>query len=287
MKVMVTGAAGMLGHALVPELRARGHDVLALDLAQADVTDAAALGRYANSFGPAWVAHLAAFTDVDRCESEQARALLVNGTGTRNAARVAADVGAAVLALSTDYVFDGRATTPRREDDATEPVTAYGRSKLAGEHAAREANPHHLVVRTAWLYGAGGRNFVDTILARARAGEPLRVVDDQRGSPTMSADLAAALATLMDSGERGTFHVTNSGECTWHDLAVAACEDAGIRAEVGRLSTAELARPARRPAYSVLDTERYTLAAGAAMPGWRDALRRYLAAKDAIQGGVR
>jgi dTDP-4-dehydrorhamnose reductase len=145
----------------------------------------------------------------------------------------------------------------------------------------------HLIVRTAWLYGAGGRNFVDTILARARAGEPLRVVDDQRGSPTLTSDLAVALATLMDRGASGIFHVTNSGECSWHDLAVAACEDAGVRAEIGRLSSAELARPARRPAYSVLDTQRYTQAAGAAMPGWRDALRRYLAAKDAIQGGVR
>ncbi len=287
MKVMVTGAAGMLGHALVPALRARGHDVLALDLAEADVTDAAALGRHARSFGPAWLAHLAAFTNVDVCESEPEKALLVNGTGTRNAARVAADVGAAVLAVSTDYVFDGMAVTPRREDDATAPVTAYGRSKLAGERAAREANPRHLIVRTAWLYGAGGRNFVDTILSLARAGEPLRIVEDQRGSPTLTVDLAGALATLMDRGERGTFHVTNSGDCTWHDLAVAACEEAGVPAQIGRLSTAELARPARRPAYSVLDTERYTLATGAAMPGWRDALRRYLAAADAIQGGVR
>ena len=287
MKVMVTGAAGMLGHALVPVLRARGHEVLALDVAEADVTDAAVLGRYAHSFGPEWVAHLAAFTNVDLCESEPDTALRVNETGTRNAAQAAADAGAAVLAVSTDYVFDGMATTPRREDDPTVPVTAYGTSKLAGERAAREANPQHLIVRTAWLYGAGGRNFVDTIIGKARAGEPLRVVDDQRGSPTMTVDLAVALATLMDLGERGTFHVTNTGECTWHDLAVAACEDAGVHAEIGRLSTAELARPARRPAYSVLATERYTLATGAALPGWRDALRRYLAAEDAFQGGAR
>ena len=286
MKVMVTGAAGMLGHALLPALRARGHEVLGLDLPDADVTDAAGLARRAKAFAPAWVAHLAAFTNVDLCETEPEKARLVNELGTGNVARAAADVGAAVLAVSTDYVFAGNATTPRRETDETVPVTVYGRTKLAGERAAREANPRHAIVRTAWLYGAGGRNFVDTILARARAGEPLKVVDDQRGSPTLTTDLAGALIALMELGASGTFHVTNTGECTWHDLAVAACEDAGVRAEIGRLSTAELARPARRPAYSVLDTERYTRTTGSAMPGWREALRRHVAA-GANQGGVR
>jgi dTDP-4-dehydrorhamnose reductase len=276
-RVMVTGAAGMLGSALVPALRARGHEVLALDIAEADVTDADALGRHAKAFGPAWVAHLAAFTNVDLCESEPELALLVNETGTRNAARAAADVGAGVLAISTDYVFDGRATTPRREDDAVAPGSVYGRTKLAGERAARDANLRHLIVRTAWLYGAGGRNFVDTMISKAKAGEPLRVVDDQRGSPTLTTDLAGALIALMDEGASGTYHVTNFGECTWHDLAVAACEDAGVPVTIGRLSTAELARPAHRPAYSVLDTGRYAQFAGAALPGWRDALRRYVA----------
>jgi dTDP-4-dehydrorhamnose reductase len=286
-KVMVTGAAGMLGHALVPALRARGHEVLPLDLAEADVTDADALARHARSFGPAWVAHLAAFTNVDLCESEPEQAFLVNEAGTRNAARAAADTGAAVLAISSDYVFDGTAATPRREDDETGPRSVYGRSKLAGERAAREANPRHLVVRSAWLYGAGGRNFVDTILAKARAGEPLRVVDDQRGSPTMTADLAGALVGLLERNAFGTFHVANSGDCTWHEFATAACEEAGVPASIGRLTTEELARPANRPAYSVLDTVRYASVAGAALPHWRDALKRHIAASGGTHGGSR
>ncbi len=287
MRVMVTGAAGMLGHALVPRLRERGDEVLALDLPGADVTNLGAMREYVAEFRPDWVAHLAAFTAVDLCESEPDRAFLVNGAGTRNVAQAAAEAGAAVLAVSTDYVFAGDDPAPRRENDATEPVTVYGRSKLAGEQAAREVNPRHVVARTAWLYGAGGRNFVDTILAKARAGEPLRVVDDQHGSPTWTGDLAGAILALMDRAVYGTYHVTNSGECTWWDLASTACELAGVRAQIARIGSAELSRPARRPAFSVLHGGAYASVTGAAMPHWRDALARYLASgvAAATQGG--
>lgn len=276
MKVMVTGAGGMLAHAVVPALTSAGHDVLALDHAAADVARFAALRDPARSFRPDWIVHLAAFTNVDGCEGDPERAFAVNGLGPRNASLAAAEVGAAVFALSTDYVFDGATRAPRREHDPIGPLGVYGRSKLAGERGAREVNPRHVIVRTAWLYGANGRNFVDTILAKARAGEPLKVVDDQHGSPTWTDDLADAMVALLATGEFGTYHVTNSGQASWHELAVTACEIAGVKADVGRMTSTELDRPAKRPAYSALHTGWYEHVTGRRMPHWRDALERYL-----------
>lgn len=295
MKLLVTGAGGMLGHTLVPRLEAAGHEVVAVrhpqdsgpmpaphapglqrETRSLDITDGPALAGAAREVRPDWVVHLAAWTDVDGCESDADRAFLVNGLGARNAALAAAAAGAAVLAMSTDYVFDGSGATPRREYDPPAPLGVYGRSKLAGELAVREVNPRHAIVRTSWLYGRGGKNFVDTILARARAGQPLRVVDDQRGSPTWAGDLADGVLALLDRAEYGTYHVTGSGECTWHGLAVAACELAGLPASVAPITSAELDRPAPRPAYSVLHNGWYEHVTGRRMPHWRDALRRYL-----------
>lgn len=276
MKVMVTGAGGMLAHAVIPALRSAGHEVLALTHAEADVTRLESLRSPARAFRPDWIAHFAAFTHVDACEREPDRAFVVNGLGPRNASLAAADVGAAVLALSTDYVFDGATPAPRREHDIPGPLNVYGRSKLAGERGAREVNARHVIVRTSWLYGPGGRNFVDTILAAARAGQALRVVDDQRGSPTYTADLAGALAGLIERGEFGTYHVTNRGDCTWHELAVEACRLGGIDAPVAAITSAELSRPARRPAFSVLSNVWYEHVTGRPLPPWRDALARHL-----------
>ena len=277
MKILVTGAGGLLAHAVLPVLGAAGHEVRPLTRAEADVTDLAALRAQAAAFRPDWIVHLAAFTHVDQCESDPERAYVVNGLGPRNSALAAAEVGAAVMALSTDYVFDGQSATPRREHDPIGPLGVYGRSKLAGERGAREVNARHVIIRTAWLYGAGGRNFVDTILAKARAGEPLRVVDDQRGAPTWTHDLAEAMATLVEKREFGTYHVTNSGHCTWYDLAAAACAEAGVKADLTRISSDELARPAHRPAYSALHMGWFEHVAGRRMPEWRDALKRYVA----------
>lgn len=295
MRVMVTGANGMLGHSLVPRLEEAGMDVIALrhpqdtselppprDAARrretlaVDITDEAALVTAARSAHPDWVVHLAAWTDVDGCEGDPDRAYSVNGLGSRNAALAAAAVGAPVLAMSTDYVFDGTATSPWRESDTTNPLGVYGTSKLAGEKWVREATPSHVIVRTSWLYGSGGRNFVDTILARARAGDPLRVVNDQQGCPTWARDLSDSVVALVERRPFGTFHVTGTGQCTWHDFAVAACEIAGVKAEVAAISSAELSRPAKRPAYSVLENGAFEKATGRRMPHWRDALQRYL-----------
>lgn len=295
MKVLVTGAGGMLGHTLVPRLEAAGWQVTAVRHPQdsgpmpaphapglqretrpIDITDGPALIAAARETKPDWVVHLAAWTDVDGCEADADRAFLVNGLGARNAALAAAAVGAPVLAMSTDYVFEGATGTPRREYDPVAPLGVYGRSKLAGELAVREVSPRHVLVRTSWLYGRGGRNFVDTILARARAGEPLRVVNDQRGAPTYAADLAGGVLALLECAEFGTYHVTGSGECTWHEFALAACELAGVAVQVAAISSAELNRPASRPAYSVLHNGLFEHVTGRRMPHWRDALQRYL-----------
>ena len=227
---------------------------------------------------PDWVFNFAALTQVDACETQQRDAFEVNGRGPGMVAAAAVACGANILHMSTDYVFPGLSDRPYREDDPTHPLSVYGKSKLAGELAVREvAAENHVIVRTAWLYGAGGTNFVDTILRKARAGEPLRVVDDQRGSLTWTADLARALVRLMEEDVRGTFHCTNAGDGTWFDVAAAIVELSGAKTRLERIDTETLARPAPRPRYSVLDCGKFERTTGTNMPHWRDALKRYLA----------
>lgn len=268
----------MLARAAVPAFAAAGHEVALHARADLDVTDAEAVRRAVSAYRPEAVLHLAAFTKVDACESDPATAFRVNAEGARNVAHAAADVSAAVIALSTDYVFAGDATSPYREDDPVDPRSVYGASKWAGEQAVREMNPRHQIVRTSWLFGAGGSNFVDTILGRARAGEALRVVDDQRGAPTWTGHLAQGLVRLLASDAWGTFHCTNRGACTWYDLAAYALERAGADAPLARTDTASFPRPARRPAYSVLSPERFEQATGWRMPTWQEGVDAHLAA---------
>jgi dTDP-4-dehydrorhamnose reductase len=283
-RIAVTGAGGLLGTALVPALERAGHGVRALRHADADVTRPDELRRALAGARPEWIVHLAAFTRVDECESRRDHAFAVNAEGARNVAAAARDGGAMLLAISTDYVFDGRARRPYLEDDPAAPLSAYGESKWAGEVAVRATAPRHLIVRSAWLYGAGGTNFVDTILARARAGEALRVVDDQRGSPTFAGDLARGLARLIEVGATGTVHCTNAGEASWYDLAAHALRSAGIAPRLERTDTASYPLPARRPAYSVLGNERFARLAGQTLPPWQDALERYLGVSAGASG---
>ena len=278
MRIAVTGAGGLLAHALLPALERAGHTAIALARRDADVTRFESLRLALEGARPDWVIHLAAFTRVDECERRPEHAFLVNALGARNAALASLACGAGLLAISSDYVFDGRASAPYREYDAPGPCSVYGASKWAGEQAVREIQPRHLIVRSAWLYGPGGSNFVDTILTRARAGDPLRVVDDQRGSPTFTYDLAAGLVRLLASGQLGTFHCTNAGACTWYDLAEHAVRRAGLKIAIERTDTASFPRPARRPPYSVLDNQWFEWTTGAPLPPWQDALERYLAA---------
>jgi len=275
--LLVTGAAGMLAKALVPALEAAGHDVLAPVEAEFDVTRPPdSLVHGIESWRTDWVIHLAAFTKVDDCESQPERAREVNTEGSRNVAIAAHQAGAGMVAISTDYVFDGRATTPYREDHPAAPQSVYGTTKWEGEQAVRETVSRHQIVRTAWLYGAGGPNFVDTILRKARAGERLKVVDDQRGSPTFTVDLAEGLTRLLATGRTGTFHCTNSGDCTWYDLAAHVIAHAGAATSLERTDSAGFPRPAKRPAYSVLSNAAFEAATGWRMPHWKDAVDRYL-----------
>jgi dTDP-4-dehydrorhamnose reductase len=275
-KVFVTGAAGMLAGSMVHALSQAGHDTLALGREDADVTRYAAIVHPIRAFRPDWVFHLGAFTKVDECERRPDHAYLVNGLGAKNVALAAAECGAAVLGISTDYVFAGDAKQPYREFDRPDPKSVYGASKWAGEQAMREVNSRHIVVRTSWLFGRGGPNFIDTILAKARAGEPLKVVDDQRGAPTWTHDLARGLIDLVETGQYGTYHCTNSGDCTWYDLAAYVVERAGVEARLERTTTAAFARPAPRPAYSVLDNQWFLQVTGRRLPPWQDAVNRYL-----------
>lgn len=276
MRVLVTGSAGMLAQALLPALERSGHEVLGVDVADADITRPDALRHAVRSFPPDWIFHLAAFTRVDDCEAQPDLAFRVNGLGARNVALAAAGCGAAILAISTDYVFDGSATSPYREYDRVNPQSVYGASKWAGEQGVREIHPRHIIVRTAWLYGRGGTNFVDTILKKAGAGEPLRVVDDQRGSPTWTEDLAPALIQLAERGQHGTFHVTNSGDCTWREFAAHIVAKAGLAVSVLPITTAALGRAAPRPAYSTLCNQFFEDVIGTRLPSWQEAVDRYL-----------
>ena len=271
MRVLVTGAAGMLGRDLVAHLEGR-HDVTAVDL-EVDVTDAAAVLACAREARPDAVFHLAAWTDVDGAQEREADAAAVNAAGSRNVAAAAAAVGAAVIVPSTDYVFDGRAGAGYDEDAAPAPLGAYGRTKLAGERGALAAHPAGArIARTAWLYGAHGRNFIDTMRRLGTERDEVAVVDDQEGSPTWTRDLAPALEALV-ALPPGVYHTAGGGSVTWAGLARAVFEEAGIDCRVRPITTAELDRPAPRPAYSPLLSTR---AGAPRLRHWRDALRDYI-----------
>lgn len=228
---------------------------------------------------PAWVVHAAAWTDVDGCERDPERADLVNGEGTRRVAEACRACGAVLVYLSTDYVFDGRKGAPYVETDPVSPLSAYARSKVAGEEAVRAVSPRWAIVRTAWLFGVSGKNFVKTIVEKAAAGGPLRVVDDQVGSPTYARDLAAAIACLASRGLSGTYHVTNAGSCSWYEFTRAILTEAGMpHVPVAPMTTAELGRPAARPAFSVLANHAWAGAGLRPLRPWREALSAMLTA---------
>lgn len=263
----------MLGRDVVTAATAE-HHVAALGHSELDVTDAGATSAAVAAARPDAVLNCAAYTDVDGAEREPEAALAVNRDGARNAAAAAAELGAKVLYVSSDYVFDGSKRQPYVESDATAPLSSYGRSKLAGERATAAANPRSFVVRSSWLFGAGGRNFVATMLSLARERDELRVVDDQVGCPTYTADLAQALVRIA-AGERfGLHHVAGGGSCSWYELARQALELAGLATRVLPCTTADFPRPAPRPAYSVLASDRPD---AVRLPEWRDGLERYLA----------
>jgi dTDP-4-dehydrorhamnose reductase len=275
MRALVVGSAGQLGRELVMLL---GADVAwAGDRAEIDVTDGEGTAALVSRVRPDVVFNATAWNRVDAAEAEPAAAFAVNASAPHFLARAARDAGALLVHYSTDYVFDGTASRPYREDDAPHPLGVYGASKLAGEHLVAAAGGEHLVVRTSGVLGRGGSeqkggSFVERIVARARAGEPLRVVADQVFAPTCAADLAAGSIALVRAGARGVFHVTNAGSCSWHELAEAALAAVGLEAPVERIRVADLKLPARRPAYSVLDVSRYRALGLPPLRTWREAL---------------
>jgi dTDP-4-dehydrorhamnose reductase len=278
MRLLVTGAAGMLGTDVVAA--AAGHEVIALARAELDVTDAAAVNAVVADARPDAIVHCAAWTDVDGAEAAEDAATAVNGAGAGHVAAAAAQAGAHVVHVSSDYVFDGRANEPYTEDSVTGPLSAYGRSKLAGEQAVAEAAPDaHAIVRSSWLFGLHGRNFVDTMLRLGEERDEVTVVDDQVGCPTFTGHLAGALVRIADERLTGVMHVAGAGGCSWWELARATFDRAGIDCAVRRGSTAELGRPAPRPAFSVL---RSTRADAPVLPCWEDGLAAHLCARGVL-----
>jgi dTDP-4-dehydrorhamnose reductase len=274
-RALVVGSLGQLGRELVPLL---GDDLVwAGDRHEIDVTETAAVLDLVERTRPDVIFNATAYNKVDRAEAEPQQALAVNALAPRWLATAARGHGALLVHFSTDYVFDGDADRPYREDDCPRPLGAYGISKLAGERLVATAGGEHLVIRTSGLLGRGGSeqkggSFAHRILERARSGPPLQVVADQTFAPTCARDLAAASIALVGAGARGLVHVTNRGACTWHELALATLALAGVDAEVEAIHTGELALPARRPAYSVLDVGRYEDLGLPALRPWREAL---------------
>ena len=274
-RALVTGAAGQLGSDLVLALREAGHEAVGLTRSDLDVTDEAAVRAAVHGDV---VFNAAGWTNVDGAETDEAAAHAANAIAPGLLAAACKEAGAALVHVSTDYVFAGDTTTPYEVDAVTAPRSVYGRTKLAGEQAVRAALPEHYVVRTAWVYGAVGGNFVKTIARLERERETLSVVDDQRGSPTWSADLARGLVALSRTGRFGTYHAVGGGETTWYGLARAVFEELGADPDrVRPCTTAEFPRPAPRPAYSVLSDRAWREAGLAPLPHWRDALREAFA----------
>jgi dTDP-4-dehydrorhamnose reductase len=284
MQLVITGAGGMLGQDLTAAARGAGHDVLALARVELDIADGPAVTEAIRGTGADVVVNCAAWTDVDGAERDEDGALSANGAGAGNVARAAAACGAWTLHISSDYVFDGTKRSPYVESDAVAPVSSYGRSKLAGElDVAAQAPERHTIVRSSWLFGAGGPCFPATILRLAGERDELKVVDDQIGCPTFTGHLAHALVDLAtrESPPVGVLHVAGGGSCSWYEFAREIVAVSGVSCEVRPCTTAEMARPATRPAYGVLRSER----GAPVLPEWRRGLAEYMALTRAVNAG--
>ncbi len=273
MRVTIFGASGLLGKALMREWSADA--VTGLTSRDADIRDARRVQRVVEDTRPDWIVLSAAYTDVDGCESNTELAFSVNCDGAVNVANAAKMFGARFAFLSSDYVFDGKKTTPYEIDDVRNPQSVYGRTKAEAEIKLLDLMPDCCIARTSWLFGAGGKCFPDTILKLAASRPALDVVDDQRGCPTYTTDLARAIIQLCRKNASGIVHVTNAGDCTWFEFAQEIVRNAGLSTAVRPVSSQQMARPAPRPAYSVLSAVSLR-ALGIEIPSWPDALRRYI-----------
>lgn len=311
LKVLITGSSGMLGIDLCQELK-QDYYVIGLDLFKrpkseaqngraglnlpyviGDITDRKGIAAIIAKASPDFVVHCAAWTDVDGCELDGKKAYKINSEGARNVALACRGSGAAMIYISTDFVFDGKKRKPYKETDKTGPLSIYGDSKLKGENFIRKALKRYYILRTSWLYGRYGKNFVDTIIAKGKTEGCLRVVCDQVGSPTSTKSLARAIHRLLNKIVHGpatmdyrlsamgcgVYHLSNSGSVSWYDYAGTILKLAKLKTKVLPISSEELARPARRPAMSILDNSKFYKFTGYRMPGWKTALKEYLGGK--------
>jgi dTDP-4-dehydrorhamnose reductase len=277
-KVAVAGAGGMLGHDFVVSASNAGHDVVGFDRARMDVADADAVRRQIERERPDMVVNCAAWTDVDGAEEAEEKAFAVNGTGAGNVAAAAREVGAAVLYVSTDYVFDGEKGAPYVESDQPAPQSAYGRTKLAGEEATAAANPRHFIVRSSGLFGVGGKNFVATMLRLGESMNEVTVVRDQTTAPTYTWHLAYGLTRLIDGIEYGIHHMAAAGHCSWYEFAGEIFEQGKVDCKVLSITSEMYGQAAKRPAYSVMQSQREH---AIRLPSWHDGLAGYLAQREA------
>ncbi len=276
MKILILGHRGMLGSDLMLRMMA-AHDVTGKDVGDFDITVEDDCGCVIAECSPDVVINAAAYTNVDGCETDRERCFAVNAVGVKNIALACRGKGIRIVHFSTDYIFDGRKETPYVEEDEPAPLNVYGASKLEGERFLQAFSDRWLLIRTAWLYGKNGKNFVKTILEKAAAVKTLDVVDDQIGAPTYSWDLAAAVQLLVEGGHEGLFHLTNRGRCSWHEFACKIMQYAGKNdVTVRPIPSADLARPAVRPAWSVLSSRKFSEATGKTMRFWQIALQDYL-----------
>ncbi|HEY9757196.1 MAG TPA: dTDP-4-dehydrorhamnose reductase [Oculatellaceae cyanobacterium] len=274
MKLLVTGAGGMLGQALVPCLKSRQHDVTALPKEELNVTNFDRVQQVLAKTKPELILHCGAYTKVDQAESEPALAYHINGYGTENLAVACNALNIPLLYVSSDYVFDGEQQYPYNTWDATRPLSIYGKSKLAGEKAVMRHLQRFYIVRTSWLYGPNGKNFVETILGLAEQNKPLRVVSDQHGTPTCTLSLSELIADLIETKRYGVYHAADEGVTNWYEFAKEIVADYKI--EVHPIETKDMPRPATRPKYSVLDKTTLLSTIGRESIPWRESLKTYL-----------
>ena len=275
MKVLITGARGMLAQDIIRVFEGK-HQLIPITHADLDIGNLARTADLLAMHAPDCVINCAAYTNVDGCETDSANAFAANSEGVKNLALACMQSGAKLFHVSTDYVFDGTAQRPYSEDDATHPLSVYGRSKLAGERSIQAVLDNHVIIRTEWLYGRKGNHFVGKMLQLARERDVLEVVNDQTGSPTLTVDLALAIEALLAVPARGIYHVTNSGSCSWYDFARKIFAIAGSTTRVLPISSERLARPARRPAYSILDCSKFIRETGHMLRPWEQALESYM-----------
>lgn len=277
MKVLITGAAGMLGRDMTAEFQRRGFAVTALDRGDLDITVLEQVRGVVEDLSPGVVVNCAAYTDVEKAESEPLQAYKVNGLGPRNLALACARTGASLAHISTDYVFDGRRQSPLGVYDEPRPLNVYGASKLWGERAVQSVLKHGYLIRTSWLFGPGGNNFVSKILDLAGLGKPVQVVADQFGCPTFTGDLARAVADLVQTRCYGIYHITNQNQTTWFEFAASIISKCRLTVELVPCTTQEFRSKAPRPVFTVLDPFPLQETIGYLLPRWEDALDRYLA----------